>query len=65
MDELSALPYLDRVVRETLRYHSVVPGTVRIATQDDIIPVGTPYMDRHGKVHHSIRYVISISDSSC
>ncbi len=62
MDELSALPYLDRFVRETLRYHSVVSGTVRIATQDDIIPVGTPYTDRYGKEQHSIRYVTFISD---
>ena len=39
MDELNALPYLDAVVRETLRIHSPVPISVRMATRDDTIPV--------------------------
>lgn len=55
MDELNALPYLDYVVRETLRYHSVVPATVRIATKEDFIPVEKPYLDRFGNVKDSIQ----------
>lgn len=55
MDELSALPYLDAVVRETLRVHPAVPGTVRIATNDEDIPVGEPYLDRFGVKRDVIR----------
>lgn len=56
MDELMALPYLDAVVRETLRVHAPVPGGMRIAMKDDILPVEKPYTDANGVVHHSIRY---------
>jgi len=55
MDELMALPYLDAFVRETLRVHSPVPNTLRIAIKDDVIPVEKPYTDRYGVVHHSIK----------
>lgn len=54
MDELSSLPYLDAVVRETLRIHAPVPTTMRVATKDDVIPVSEPFVDRHGKVQNSI-----------
>ncbi|EKM59786.1 uncharacterized protein PHACADRAFT_115009 [Phanerochaete carnosa HHB-10118-sp] len=54
MDELNALPYLDAVVRETLRHHSPVPDVMRQAVQDDVIPVGTPYTDKHGRVREHI-----------
>lgn len=57
MDELMALPYLDMVVRETLRVHAPVPFTVRQAMQDDVIPVSEPFTDRHGEVRDEIRYV--------
>lgn len=39
MDEIKALTYLDWVVKETLRIHSPVPGTTRIAMKDDVIPM--------------------------
>ncbi|PCH43025.1 cytochrome P450 [Wolfiporia cocos MD-104 SS10] len=55
MDELNALPYLDAVVRETMRVHGPVPGTIRISVQDDVIPLNTPYTDVHGQVHDNIR----------
>ncbi|PVG01510.1 cytochrome P450 [Serendipita vermifera] len=54
MEELNSLPYLDAVVREILRYHSVVLGTVRAATEDDVIPLETEFIDRHGKTRNSI-----------
>ncbi|KAF8960371.1 cytochrome P450 [Flammula alnicola] len=41
MDELNALPYLDAVVRETLRVHAPVPATTRVAVQDDILPLNS------------------------
>ncbi|KAG6856730.1 hypothetical protein H0H87_001330 [Tephrocybe sp. NHM501043] len=55
MDELNALPYLDMVVRETLRVHAPVPSTIREATQDDILPLNQPFTDRKGVVHEGIR----------
>ena len=55
MDELNALPYLDAVVRETMRVHAPVPSSIRIATRDDVIPLSTPYVDVHGQVHDAVR----------
>ncbi|KAF7328914.1 hypothetical protein MVEN_02521200 [Mycena venus] len=55
MDQLNELPYLDCVVRETLRVHAPVPSTVRIATQDDVVPLATPFTDEYGTVHETIK----------
>jgi cytochrome P450 len=49
MDELQALPYLDAVVRETMRVHAPVPNTIRIAKRDDVIPLDEPFVDRNGE----------------
>jgi hypothetical protein len=57
MDELNALPYLDAIVRETLRIHAPVPASTRVAVQDDILPLSTPVMDNSGKMINSIKYV--------
>ncbi|KAJ7144946.1 cytochrome P450 [Mycena crocata] len=55
MDELNGLPYLDCVVRETLRLHAPVPGTIRKATQDDVVPLAIPFIDVNGVVHESLK----------
>ncbi|KAL4242978.1 Cytochrome P450 superfamily protein [Abortiporus biennis] len=55
MDELNSLSYLDMVLRETLRLHAPVAGTLRQAGKDDIIPLEKPYTDVNGVVQHSIR----------
>ncbi|KAI0633787.1 cytochrome P450 [Trametes polyzona] len=55
MDELMALPYLDGVVRETLRLHSAIGMLTRVAAKDDVIPLSEPFTDRNGKVQHEIR----------
>ena len=58
MDDLNGLPYLDAVVRETLRLYPAVPNIVRAATKDDWIPLSKPFTDRKGIVHNQIRLVL-------
>ncbi|KAJ7016830.1 cytochrome P450 [Mycena alexandri] len=55
MDELNALPYLDCVVKETLRIHAPVPSSMRTAIQDDIVPLSQPFTDIHGIVHETLK----------
>ena len=59
MDELNALPYLDMVIRESLRLHAPVPASIRVPVKDDVIPVSAPFTDRNGDVQDSIKYVDS------
>ncbi|KAI0827902.1 cytochrome P450 [Trametes gibbosa] len=54
MDELMALPYLDAVIRESLRVYPPVPRTIRVAQKDDIIPLSAPITDRYRNVHDYI-----------
>lgn len=55
MDELNSLPYLDMVVKETLRHHAPVPMTTRQAVQDDMIPLNQPFTDKRGRVCDHIK----------
>ncbi|KAJ6501018.1 cytochrome P450 [Mycena vitilis] len=55
LDELDSLPYMDCVVRETLRLHSPVTDINRIALQDDVVPLDTPYTDTHGVAHQTLQ----------
>lgn len=57
MDELNALPYLDAVVRETMRVHAPVPSSFRVATKDDVLPLSRPVSDKKGVLHEYIRWV--------
>ncbi|KAI0744951.1 cytochrome P450 [Earliella scabrosa] len=54
MEELNSLPYLEKVVHETLRLHAPVTFTSRVATRDDVLPVSAPYTDKDGNVRHEI-----------
>ena len=55
MDDLNGLPYMDAVVRETLRLYPAVGGIVRQAGKDDCIPLNKPFIDTKGIEHHEIR----------
>ncbi|KAJ7274023.1 cytochrome P450 [Mycena rebaudengoi] len=54
MEELNALPYLENVVRETLRAHTPLVSTRRMAMVDDVLPLSNPYTDAKGVVHDSL-----------
>jgi len=47
---LSDLPLLHNVVRESIRLIPPVHSSIRVATQDDEIPVSSPIRDRHGNI---------------
>ncbi|KAG1742292.1 cytochrome P450 [Suillus paluster] len=54
-DQLKAnLPFLDAVVHEILRLHPPIPEFVRLATADDVIPLGEPVRTASGKMTDSI-----------
>jgi cytochrome P450 len=53
-EALNELPYLDMVVRESLRLYSPVSQTMRVATRDDIVPVAMPYRDAQGRTRTDI-----------
>lgn len=54
-EDISKLEYLDWVVRETLRIHAPVTWTMRVATEDDEIPVQQPFRDKCGELNSSIK----------
>ncbi|KAF7331474.1 Cytochrome P450 [Mycena kentingensis (nom. inval.)] len=53
-ETLNSLKYLDFVVRETLRLHSPVRSTSRVAMRDDVVPLAEPFTDATGKRHDSL-----------
>ncbi|VDC04361.1 unnamed protein product [Peniophora sp. CBMAI 1063] len=48
METLNGLPYLDCVVRETMRLFSPVSNTLRVAMKDDVIPTEKEWVDNKG-----------------
>lgn len=54
-ETLNSLPYMDAVIRETLRLNAPAPGTLREAKQDTVIPLSMPVIGRDGKQINSVR----------
>ncbi|KAI9568323.1 cytochrome P450 [Boletus coccyginus] len=54
-EDISKLEYLDWVVRETLRFHAPVTWTMRVAAEDDEIPVQQPFQDKYGQLNATIK----------
>lgn len=53
--DIDELPFLNNVVRETLRLISPLHSTIRVAMKDDEIPTSDAIKMRDGSVHHGIR----------
>lgn len=58
MGELDTLPFLDAVVKESMRVFAPAPNVGREAAFDIVIPVGEGYKDRRGVVQTEIKSVI-------
>ncbi|BEI86734.1 hypothetical protein CcaverHIS002_0700800 [Cutaneotrichosporon cavernicola] len=50
MEEINALPFLDKCVHESLRFDNPVANTIREAVSDQVIPLSEPVMGRDGKL---------------
>lgn len=64
MEELIALPYLDIVVKETLRLHPAITAVHRVALKDAIIPLSKPILDKNGNEVHELLYVLPGSETA-
>ncbi|KAJ6576973.1 cytochrome P450 [Mycena vulgaris] len=51
---MDSLPYLEKVVRETMHVYSPVGFTIRVAMDDDVLPLSKKYVDRTGEVYDTI-----------
>lgn len=54
IESLNALPYLEAVIKETLRYSPSVENVSREAYVDDIVPVEKPYVLKDGSLRDYI-----------
>lgn len=55
LQSVLGLPYLDACVRESLRLHSPVTSTMRVAARAGAVPVSAPFRDRRGRLCDCIR----------
>ncbi|KAH9034869.1 cytochrome P450 [Lactarius pseudohatsudake] len=53
-DQLVSLPFLEAVCRETLRLYPPLPGVMRTARSDAILPLSAPIHDVDGRKIHEV-----------
>jgi cytochrome P450 len=54
VEALNALPYLEAIIRETLRFNPPLDVLYRVAEADDIIPLDHEYIGKDGKARKQI-----------
>ncbi|KAJ7593938.1 cytochrome P450 [Mycena floridula] len=54
MNDIESMPYLNAVVKESLRFNPVAPITHRQANQDDVLPLSKPITLTNGKIVHEL-----------
>ncbi|KAI0629559.1 cytochrome P450 [Trametes polyzona] len=52
--DFEAMPYLQAVLREILRFYPAVPHTYRQSLHDDVLPLSKPITTRSGKVINEV-----------
>ncbi|KAF8575892.1 cytochrome P450 [Ramaria rubella] len=66
-NDFESMPYLVATVKETLRFHPLLPSIIRMAENDDVIPLLTPQITKTGETVKEIpvskgqRIMISIA----
>ncbi|KAJ7826273.1 cytochrome P450 [Mycena olivaceomarginata] len=55
IDELNSFPYLEKVLRETMRLYPPVGFSMREAMPDDVLPLSRSYLDRNARSYDTIR----------
>ncbi|KAG6856749.1 hypothetical protein H0H87_001093 [Tephrocybe sp. NHM501043] len=53
--DLDSMPYLNAVMKETLRYHPVAINTYRQALRDDVLPLSKPITTINGDIITELR----------
>lgn len=54
VESINSLPYLEAVVRETLRFHPPIELAARVAQEDDLIPLDHEFIGKDGKARKHI-----------